>query len=106
MTQGSLIPALPKSIVERELITEFIFFETLTTPAVPDQCKKAFYNRLPNRPGYPSFGLAATSWTGFLAEKVHAGLVDVNGIVSLTLIGKEHLDGLRDEASLEGISLP
>lgn len=101
-----LIPALPRWVIEKELITEFLFFDSLFNQKSPESSRQEFNRRLPTDPGLPRFGRAATTWAGFLEECIRTGLVECNGAFGLTTLGREHLEGLRDEAHLRSIALP
>ncbi len=100
-----LTPPLPRGIVEAELITEYVFYDTIGSGS-QDRCKEEFYRRLPKGHHFPSWGLAASSWKGFYDDKVHCWFIEEIPFPHLTLIGRERLSGLRDEANSLGVNLP
>lgn len=106
MTPTRLFPPAPPWIAEAELITEFLFLDSIAHFQLISDAQGDFFRRLPRNRDLPRFGRASSSWAEYLDQCQRMGFVLGNGKVRLTPMGKSQLDSLRFEAQQRGVDLP
>ena len=106
VTPSRLFPPAPPWVAEAELITEFLFLDSIVCFQLVSDAQSEFFRRLPRNRDLPRFGRASSSWVEYLDQCQRMGFVLGNGSVNLTLMGKSQLDSLRYEARQRGVALP